>query len=197
MTAAMDLFQKKGYHSTTMRQICDASKVNRGSFYDYFGSKGDILVYIFRSMMYRSDNLKERFPETHISKFKDLEPFVRHIVNVSWELNRAVIRLLFRETDALDRDSLKMVLETESGYTAWIADNFRRGLKLQTVTPEIEMLANSTSFFCSFFPLRRWNMRHLDKEKLLACVVDMIMVKLKKLKIETKRRQKQSLVNCA
>ncbi|MBW2177291.1 MAG: helix-turn-helix transcriptional regulator, partial [Deltaproteobacteria bacterium] len=33
LQAALDLFRKKGYHGTSIRQICEKSKVNRASIY--------------------------------------------------------------------------------------------------------------------------------------------------------------------
>ncbi|MBN1380323.1 MAG: TetR/AcrR family transcriptional regulator [Deltaproteobacteria bacterium] len=191
ISAAMDLFRKQGYYATTMRQICTASKVNRGSFYDYFSNKEDILVHIFKTKMYSSGDFKKTFAERHISGPRDLRPFIRHILNVSWNRNGDVIKLLFRETIALDSEFLRMVLNVESAYTKWLADNFRRGLKLPAVTKELEMAANSMAFFCSFVPLRGWNMRDLDKTELLDFITDMLMARLKILKSEFRKKQKQ------
>jgi AcrR family transcriptional regulator len=182
MGAAMKLFQKHGYHATTMRQICEKSKVNRGSFYDYFRSKEDILVYIYKEMMYEAGDFDKTFPELKISGWKDLEPFVRHIARNSWERNKNAIQLLYRETISLDRKTMREVLRVESGYIQWVAENLRRGLRLPRVKKELEILANTIVYLNSFLPLRGWNMRHLDPEEILDSVVDMVMMKLEKLR---------------
>jgi AcrR family transcriptional regulator len=189
MTVAMDLFRKQGYHATTMRQICERSEVNRGSFYDYFGSKEDILVYIFKQMMYRSGDFDKAFAEINIRSFKDLEPYIRDVINISWSANKDLIQLLYRETNALDPETLKAVLRIESDYTRWVANNLRLGLRLPAVTRELEIMANIIIYTHAFMPLRGWNMRHLGKTEIIGFTVDMLMLKLKKLKSELKKKE--------
>jgi TetR/AcrR family transcriptional regulator, cholesterol catabolism regulator len=188
MKAAMELFLKNGFHGTTMRQICSASKVNRASIYDYFASKDDILVYIYklvyiyRDVAYFDIGYDEEFPKINISKWKDLETFIRSVINTSWTRNTKTIQLLYRETIALDKDTKKQVMKIESNLIKWVAENLRKGLGLPTVTTELEILANTITFIDAFVPLRGWNMNHLDKEDLLNFVVNMMMRELKTIK---------------
>jgi AcrR family transcriptional regulator len=182
MKAAIDLFLKNGYHGTTMRQICDASKVNRASVYDYFASKEDILVYIYKEVAYFKGDFDKAFPNFEISKWKDLEPYIRGIINISWSRNVKTIQLLYRESIALDHDSLKQVLKIESDYIKWVAENLRKGLGLSEVTEELEILANTLVFIDAFVPLRGWSMRHLNKKKVFDATVEMFMRQLKCLK---------------
>jgi AcrR family transcriptional regulator len=188
MMAAMDLFRNQGYHATTMRQICEKSEVNRGSFYDYFGSKEDILVYIFKQMMYRSGDFDKAFAKINISRFKDLEPYIRSVIDISWNINGDLIQLLYRETNSLDPETLRAVLRIESDFTKYVANNLRLGLKRPAVTKELEMMANTIIYIHAFMPLRGWNMGHLDKTEILDFIVDMLMLKLKKLKSDLKRK---------
>ncbi|MBP1714516.1 MAG: TetR family transcriptional regulator [Deltaproteobacteria bacterium] len=182
MAAAMNLFRKQGYHATTMRQICEESQVNRGSFYDYFRSKEDILVYIYKEMMYEAGDFDRTFPELKISGWKDLEPFVRYIARNSWERNRSAIQLLYRETISLDRKTMREVLRVESGYIKWVAENLRRGLKLPKINKKLEILANTIVYLNAFLPLRGWNMHHLDPDEVLDSVVELVMMKLEELR---------------
>ncbi len=46
VSAARKLFLEKGYHNTTMRDICDAAKLSTGAVYFYFGGKDDIYTRI-------------------------------------------------------------------------------------------------------------------------------------------------------
>jgi AcrR family transcriptional regulator len=188
MAAAMDLFRKQGYHATTMRQICEKSGVNRGSFYDYFGGKEDLLIYIFKEMMYRSGDFDKAFAKTNIAGLKDLELFIRYNLDISWKTNRDLIQLLYGETKSLDPETLRVVLRIESEYTQWFADNLRRGLELPAVTEEIKMMANIIIFIHAFIPLRAWNLNQLDDEKMSVFIVDMLMLKLKKIKKDLKKK---------
>src|SRR5512139_2099545 len=47
--AVVRLFSKKGYHSTTLREISKASNITLGSLYDYISTKEDILFLIQES----------------------------------------------------------------------------------------------------------------------------------------------------
>jgi AcrR family transcriptional regulator len=46
--AAMKLFAQKGYHATSMQEIAEQSGMAKGSIYNYFKSKEEIAISIFR-----------------------------------------------------------------------------------------------------------------------------------------------------
>jgi AcrR family transcriptional regulator len=182
LQAALTLFRKNGYHGTTMRQICEKSKVNRASIYDYFGSKSDILVYIYKTMMYGGGKFDEAFPEASLSGWEDIEPFIRSVLTTSWNKNKHPIQVLNRETIALDKKSMKDVLKIESDYVKWLAENFRKGLGFPTITKGLELIANTMAYLNSFSPMRSWNMRHMDQKEIIDFTVDVLMMKLEKLR---------------
>jgi len=185
LQAALDLFRNNGYHGTSMRKICEKSKVNRASIYDYFQSKADILIYIYNQMMSVEGNYNRTFSDVTISGWDDLEPFIRSTIHSSWTKLRHPIQLLYRETISLDGKSRQYVLKIESDYVEWVSKNLQKGLGLKAVTPDLKILANNIVFFNSFIPLRGWNMHDLDQESILDFVVDMLMMKLAALKPST------------
>ena len=182
MQTALVLFRKNGYHATNMREICAKAKVNRGSFYDYFRSKEDILVYIYQQMFDRQKNSEKIQREVNISRWKDLGPYIKSVLSKSWNRNKHRIQLMYRETISLDPKTLQEVLKAESSYVKRVAENLRKGLGLAAVTEELEIIANAMVFFNAFVPLRGWNIAHLDQEKTLSFVTDMLMMRLRKLK---------------
>ena len=147
LEAAMDLFRINGYHGTSMRKICEKSKVNRASIYDYFQSKADILIYIYNQMMSVEGNYNRTFSDVTISGWDDLEPFIRSTIHFSWTKLRHPIQLLYRETISLDSKTRQYVLKIESDYVEWVSKNLQKGLGLKTVTPELKILANNLVFF--------------------------------------------------
>ncbi len=48
MSAALDLFQERGYEATTMRAIADRAGVSLGSSYHYFPSKEHLVLEFYR-----------------------------------------------------------------------------------------------------------------------------------------------------
>ncbi len=181
LRTAMELFRKNGYHATTMREICAKSRVNMGSFYDYFGSKEDILVYIYKEMMYEAGSF-DGLIDRDVSGWEDLEPFLRSVLLESWNKNKKSIQLMYRETIALDKSTLRSVMKIESDFVKWVAEKLRRAVGCPKVTRELEIIANSIVYFNSFIPLRGWNMHHIDQKKILDSLVGMFMDKLEQLR---------------
>lgn len=182
LRAALELIRKNGYHGTSMREICAKSKVNRASIYDYFKSKSDILIYIYHQMMYGEGNFYRTFSDSTISSWDDLEPFLRSTISFAWSHHKHPIQLMYRETISLDSKTRRSVLKIESDYVKWISKNLQKGLGLNAVTPDLEILANTIVYFNGFIPLRGWNMNEIDQESILDSVVEMIMGKLEKLR---------------
>ncbi len=51
--AALELFVRKGYHSTTVEEIMREIKLTKGAFYFHFKSKGDLLIRIIKEFKSR------------------------------------------------------------------------------------------------------------------------------------------------
>lgn len=49
--AARNLFEKKGYHETSLRELCSAVGISKTSFFNYFGSKDELIRIIFNSAL--------------------------------------------------------------------------------------------------------------------------------------------------
>lgn len=43
LAAAMACFRRRGFHQTTMQEICAAAEISAGALYHYFGSKAEII----------------------------------------------------------------------------------------------------------------------------------------------------------
>lgn len=57
--AAVSCFAEKGFHKTTMQDICKAARLSPGAVYHYFESKDDIIKYICEISDQANDNLFE------------------------------------------------------------------------------------------------------------------------------------------
>jgi AcrR family transcriptional regulator len=177
--AASELFRTKGYHATSMRTICRKAKVNQGSFYDYFGSKEDILAYLYKQIMGRK--LDWAPPDGKSVDIGGIESLLRLTMSNAWNRDKNAIQLLYQETTSLDNKTRKEVFQIESDFVKWVAEKLREGLSLPSVSTEVEMIANLAVYINAFIPLRGWNMSHIDQEKILDFAVDLLMTKLKEL----------------
>lgn len=51
MNKAIQLFKEQGFEKTSVNQICEACNVTKGSFYNYYKSKTDILLDFYNVIM--------------------------------------------------------------------------------------------------------------------------------------------------
>jgi AcrR family transcriptional regulator len=86
ITAADNLFYRRGYNQTSFQDISDATGIPRGNFYYYFKTKDEILTAVVESRVARlvamlkkfedeTDNARER-----LSKFADILDYNRQDV---------------------------------------------------------------------------------------------------------------------
>ncbi len=71
--AAYQLFNNKGYHATSMRDIADAAGLALGGIYNHFQSKEDIFV----AMLIERHPFLEILPELHAAQGDTVEALVR------------------------------------------------------------------------------------------------------------------------
>lgn len=59
----MDLFHSRGYNAVGVKQICEAAKVNKGSFYHFFPGKRDLALAVIEAQWeaFRSELLEPAF----------------------------------------------------------------------------------------------------------------------------------------
>ena len=51
MNKAISLFKEQGFEATSVNQICEACNVTKGSFYNYYKSKTDILLDFYNVLL--------------------------------------------------------------------------------------------------------------------------------------------------
>jgi TetR/AcrR family transcriptional regulator, repressor of fatR-cypB operon len=86
LEAAIDLFASKGFHNTTLDEIASASEFGKGTLYNYFSSKEQIIKSIIEDVMGKNlvtlklaDTTSKTFPEFLSSYTKSIFEF--HLQN--------------------------------------------------------------------------------------------------------------------
>lgn len=57
---AHKLFIDKGYQATSIQDILDGAGISKGTFYNYFPSKGELFIAIFRSFYTKIRHEREK-----------------------------------------------------------------------------------------------------------------------------------------
>mgnify|MGYP000164960247 CR=1 FL=1 len=105
---AVDLFAEKGFADTTVKEIADAAHIGKGTIYEYFDSKEEILMSAFRYYVSRgvktiSAELRDATePEEIITAF--LRGMAKHFHSVSQQA--AISLFVFQVESILSRSKI-------------------------------------------------------------------------------------------
>ena len=159
--AASELFAKKGYHSTSMRDISDASGINLSYLYHYVSSKDDIL-YLFYKNLHEDLHVFYQYLDnsTNEDPIEQIKNFINLILEHVHKKNDEMLTM-YTESRHLNRDSLYAVLALESQHVKSIEKLISRGIQqgcFRTDSPL--MVSNMIQYLLLIEPLRRWSFRH-------------------------------------
>jgi AcrR family transcriptional regulator len=163
--AASKLFTQKGYHMTTIRNICDASGLGPGTLYNYIKKKEDILYLIYNKLtMMLTESLRETFKEGKTEPLEQLHEALGKMVEIAWDYQDLIL-LMYQETASLDRESMHHILTRESDFVS-LMDQILEGVKRQGMirSKKNRLDADIIIFLLAFIPLRRWNFRNRFSE---------------------------------
>lgn len=120
---AHELFIEKGYHATSIQDILKHSGISKGSFYNYFASKGELFKAVFTSI--QSQLEEERNALLIGEDLDDIHIFSQQIL-LSMTLNRKN-RMLQLIEDALVSDDTELILFIKQSrflFLEWIHARF-------------------------------------------------------------------------
>jgi AcrR family transcriptional regulator len=130
LAAASTLFARDGYHETSVPDIVQAAGVGHGTFYEYFGSRREILVELTRQA---ADN-ESRLPRL---KSRDLGDRIR--AEIFWYLSDHVEHLelskVWHEASNFDPE----IAETRQRERTRRIGRVRRGIEAAGVREDIDL----------------------------------------------------------
>lgn len=174
--AASKIFTQKGYHLTTIRDICEASGLGPGSLYNYIKKKEDILYLIYNKLtLMLTESLLETVRGSRKNQLEQLNEALRKMVDIAWEYQDLIL-LMYQETASLDRESMHNILKRESDFVSLmdkIIEAARKQGGVQGKTNRLE--ADIIIFLLALIPLRRWNFkRRFSEEEIKSALLDFI-----------------------
>jgi AcrR family transcriptional regulator len=120
---AQQLFIEKGYQATSIQDIIDFSGISKGTFYNYFSSKNELLMAIFTFLNQQLHIERNRLLVGQSPA--DIETFICQL-ELQMEFNRKnKLLVLFEEVFVSNDQALKKFLKrTQIKYVHWIFDRF-------------------------------------------------------------------------
>lgn len=93
-TAAIQLFNRKGFSQTTMKDIAEKAQLGVGTLYNYFPSKNDLLLEIMEKKLDQMENESQNFADelvrTKTKGSSAIKEFINHYLNYFFMLNKDI-----------------------------------------------------------------------------------------------------------
>lgn len=105
---AHKLFIDKGYQATSIQDILDGSGISKGTFYNYFPSKGDLFIAIFRSVYTKIRHDREKLLFGQDSA--DIEIFIQQLELQMTVNKQSKLLILIEEVRVSNDDELKQFI---------------------------------------------------------------------------------------
>jgi len=164
--AAVELFVKKGFHKTTVREISTEFGMSMGTLYDYIRTKEDIL-YLVCDYIHNSTSNKLRSSLTENSdSLKNLKDAINDYFVIIDELQDYLL-LLYQETKSLDKKARKYIYNAEKELTQLIENILLKCIHDKTINisrQKANLVAHNIMVAGHMWAFRRWV---LQKEYLL------------------------------
>ena len=156
--AALEVFQEKGFHATTVRDIGRAAGLTQGTIYNYVRSKEDILFLVCDRVIAEYIASMEKAVAATGDPTKRLEEALRGVTRVMIEQSGAIL-LVYHESHNLDRRSLRSVLARVQGWIDRFEELIAEGLGREHL-PKTKrgLLTNIVTFLPTLIALRGWSL---------------------------------------
>ena len=127
----VNIFSKKGFHETSMREIADAAGLGKSTLYDYFKTKDEILIYFFEDQLRDMTQEAQKIALQNLSADKRLRQITEKYLE-SLQANKSLFLKLMQESQRLKLESQKQVQAKRYAYQdlirALIDEGIREGV---------------------------------------------------------------------
>jgi len=148
INTAKDMFIKKGFQSTHIGQVCDKLNIARGTVYQYFRNKKEILYAIVDSVVEKIEDIFDRDDLNDFLKSgpdsKSMIEFIKNRISecISVLINEpVVIKLIFKDITGIDAEVVKKinksVMQIKKIITNEIKDIIDMGIYKSNLNPII------------------------------------------------------------
>jgi AcrR family transcriptional regulator len=173
--AALQLFARKGYHHTSVREIAEAANLSIGALYTYIKSKEDILLLVYLRIFRL---FQEKMAEATAAS-GDPTAQLRTAIEATMKLYdgyQDLVLVLYQESHALRREALQQLFDVDRRYVGVIQAIIERGVReghFSVRDPNLAAIA--ILFLCAVWPLKRWNLKRHSPDAITRCVVELVM----------------------
>jgi len=158
VNAAVDLFVRKGFHRTTIREIAQKFGMSVGTLYEYIRTKEDILILVCD---YINSTVRMRVkPSVEITQ--DSAQSLNNAIDIYYkiidELQDYII-FLYQETKSLSHENRKYIFKSEEDMTKIFEDILKHGVErgsFKIDEKNIPLTAHNIMVLGQMWAFRRW-----------------------------------------
>lgn len=155
---SVELFVKKGYHQTTVREIARSSGMSMGALYDYIRTKEDILFLVCDHIHSTvSRKLKETLFEEK-NALDNLKDAIREYFKIIDEIQNYMI-LLYQETKSLNKKARKYIFKAEEELIGIFKSILNRCIEEKSIVldkSDVNLVAHNIMVTGQMWAFRRW-----------------------------------------
>jgi AcrR family transcriptional regulator len=173
---ACQVFFRKGFNRTSIREIAQACGMSMGQIYHYISSKDDILFLVHKHMheLWINNLIDSGVGDIADPKLR-LERAIRATVELIIE-NRKLFQFVYTETKHLAKEHLKTVLEIDEKIVLSFWRNLLQEFEMKPILQKKMALAASlVAFVCVFEALRGWTVKDTSREEIANFVTVFIL----------------------
>ena len=124
----VNVFVKKGFHETSMREIADTAGIGKSTLYDYFPTKDDILIFFFENQIRELTEAAQKIALQNLPADERL----RQVMKVHLEFlqaNKSLFMKLSLEAQRLKLESQKQIQQGRHAYQDLIRGLIEEGAR--------------------------------------------------------------------
>ncbi len=156
--AAVDLFVRKGFHKTTVREISQRFGMSVGTLYEYIRTKEDIL-FLVCDYIHTSVSMRVK-PSLRITSdnTETLSRAIEIYFKIIDEMQDYII-FLYQETKSLSKEARKYIFNAEDEMTQIFEDILLKGSREGSFSidkKESNLIAHNIMVLGQMWAFRRW-----------------------------------------
>ena len=156
--SAIILFQEKGFHRTTTREIAKESGFSIGTLYEYVRTKEDVLFLVYEAINDRVYNHLETSLKLEEPSLDNLYIAIGSYYRLIDTMQEEVV-ILYQEVKSLDPYSRESILEKERQMVGILRDALLSCMPKGYNKQRADLLANNIFVQGQMWGFRRWILR--------------------------------------
>lgn len=171
--AAIRVFEEKGFHNTTVRDIGRAAGLTQGTIYNYVRSKEDILYLVCDRIVSEYIESLHQALTSRGDLLRRVRSALRAIAEIMVEHKRGIL-LIYHESHNLDLESRRSIVRRVDEFISSFEQLLAEAAQSDELTSHnTRTLANIVTFLPTIFALRGWGFsRDASEEELVSDLVE-------------------------